>query len=88
MPVFPIQERQANNPPSIYYDIEKREEKKVMGGTGNFGISGDGKSILVLQGTNLGIIKPAPDQKIDKAIAYNGDGNDGKSPGRMEPTIQ
>jgi tricorn protease len=59
--------------PSIYfYDIEKREEKKVMGGTGNFAVSGDGKSILVLQGTNLGIIKPAPDQKIEKTLRTTG----------------
>jgi tricorn protease len=59
--------------PSIYlYDIEKREEKKVMAGTGNFAVSGDGKSVLVLQGTNLGIIKPAPDQKIDKTLRTTG----------------
>ncbi|HEY6504740.1 MAG TPA: PDZ domain-containing protein, partial [Chitinophagaceae bacterium] len=59
--------------PAIYmYDIEKREEKKVLGGTGNFAVSGDGKSILVLQGGNLGIIKPAPDQRIEKPLRTSG----------------
>lgn len=65
---FPNTGTTGEQPSIYYYDIEKREEKKVMGGTGSFGVSGDGKSILVLQGTNLGIIKPAPDQKIDKAL--------------------
>ena len=65
---FPNTGTTGEQPSIYYYDIEKREEKKVMGGTGNFGVSGDGKSILVLQGTNLGIIKPAPDQKIDKTL--------------------
>ncbi len=55
--------------PSIYiYDTDKREEKKVLGGSANFSISPDGKSILVMQGNNLGIIKPSADQKIEKPL--------------------
>jgi tricorn protease len=43
-----------------------------LGGTGNFAVSGDGKSILVLQASNLGIIKPAPEQKIEKPLRIAG----------------
>ncbi|MEI9810067.1 MAG: PDZ domain-containing protein [Bacteroidota bacterium] len=59
----------AGEQPAVYiYDIEKREEKKVIGGTGNFGITPDGKSVLVLQGNTLGIIKPSSDQRIEKPL--------------------
>ncbi len=55
--------------PAVYmYDSEKREEKKIISGVGNFVISNDNKSILVMQGGNLGIIKPAPDQRIEKML--------------------
>jgi tricorn protease len=54
---------------AIYvYDIEKREEKRVLAGTGTFALSRDGKSVLVFQSSNLGIIKPAPDQRIEKPL--------------------
>jgi len=59
----------AGETPGVYmYDIEKREEKKVMANVNAYEISRDGKSLLVRQGNSLGIVKPAPDQKIDKAL--------------------
>ncbi|MGO8056144.1 hypothetical protein, partial [Rhizobium leguminosarum] len=55
--------------PAVYMsESEKREEKKVISGVGNFVISNDNKSILVVQGGNLGIIKPSPDQRIEKLL--------------------
>ncbi len=58
-----------NEQPAVYlYDIEKREEKRVISNTGNYAVSADGKSLLVLQRGSLGIIRPAPEQKIDKPL--------------------
>jgi tricorn protease len=59
----------AGEQPAIYmYDIEKREEKRVMANVNGFRVSHDGKSILIAQGNNFGIIKPNPDQKIEKPL--------------------
>lgn len=56
-------------PPALFmYDIEKREEKRVFAGTGAFMVSQDGKSVLVMQNANLGIIRPAPEQRIEKPL--------------------
>ena len=58
-----------NEQAAIYiYEFEKREEKKVISGANEFAVSHDGKSILVLQGNNLGIIKPSPEQRIEKTL--------------------
>lgn len=65
---FPNTGTSGEQPGIYFYDIEKREEKKVLSGTGNFSVSKDGKSLLVFQTGNVGIIKPAPDQKIEKPI--------------------
>ncbi len=55
--------------PAVYiYDIEKREEKKLMSGVNDFVTTPDGKSVLVSQGNNLGIVKPMPEQKIEKPL--------------------
>ena len=59
---------QGEQPALYMYEIEKREEKKVFAGANDFGVSHDGKSILVLQGNNLGIIKPNPEQRIEKPL--------------------
>jgi len=58
----------GEQPAVYYYDIEKREEKKIFSGSDFFVVSGDGKSLLVQQGNNLGIVKPAPDQRIEKPL--------------------
>jgi tricorn protease len=58
----------GEQPGLFMYDIEKREEKRVMTNVNGYAVSKDGKSILVMQGNSLGIIKPAPDQKIEKPL--------------------
>ena len=50
------------------FDADKKEEKRIMGGVNDFAVSGDSKSILVRQGPNLGIIRPAPDQRMEKPL--------------------
>ena len=55
--------------PALYmYDIEKREEKRVIGNVNGYVVSRDGKSVLVMQDNSMGIIKPEPDQKIEKPL--------------------
>lgn len=54
---------------SLYvFDADKREEKRVLANVSAFVLSADGKSILVRQGPMMGIIKPAPEQRIEKPL--------------------
>ncbi len=52
----------------IYYDLEKREEKTIISDINRVKATADGKSLLVSSMGKYGIIKPAPNQKIEKAI--------------------
>ncbi len=48
---------------------DEKEEKNVVGGTGGFGISGDGKKLLVmLGGSQMSVIDAKVDQKTDKRV--------------------
>jgi tricorn protease len=54
---------------AIYmYDFDRREEKTVLGNAQGFLVSHDGKSMLVRDQRGFGIVKPGPDQKIDKVL--------------------
>ncbi|MCD4749789.1 MAG: PDZ domain-containing protein [Thermoanaerobaculales bacterium] len=50
------------------WDFEEREAKTVLEGVGDFEVSADGKKILVSAGESLGIIDPAPDQKLENPL--------------------
>ena len=64
---------QANGKPTLmYYDLEKREEKKIIDDVQSVKLSADGKDILVKSSGKYGIIKPEADQKIDKPIPTDG----------------
>jgi tricorn protease len=54
--------------PLSYYDLEKREEKTIIGSVDAFKVSADGSSILVRDKSNYGIIKVAENQKVDKPL--------------------
>lgn len=59
----------APGPPSIYvYDLDKREEKTLLANSGGFVISKDGKSILAREPRGFGIVRPMPEQRIDKVL--------------------
>jgi tricorn protease len=66
---FPNSGTQGEQAALYMYDLEKREEKRVMANVNGVAVTDDGKSILVLSGQNMGIIKPMPDQRIEKPIA-------------------
>jgi tricorn protease len=56
-------------PASIYvYDLEKREEKTLLANAFGFALTKDGKSIMVREARGFGIVRPAPDQRIEKVL--------------------
>ena len=66
---FPNSGTSGEQPALYLYDFEKREEKRIIGNVNGWATTADGKSILVSQGgSSLGIIKPNPDQKIEKML--------------------
>jgi tricorn protease len=56
----------------IMYDLEKREEKTIISDVSRVKATADGKSLLVSSQGKYGIIKPAPNQKIEKPIPSTG----------------
>lgn len=73
-----IYQRYANTgesdgkPTLVLYNLEKREEKKVMDDVQEAKLSADGKMILVRSGGKFGVIKPEPDQKIEDPVPTDG----------------
>ncbi len=55
-----------------FFDLKEREEKEVMDNVNSVSATSDGKSMLVRSGSNYGIIKPAPGQKVEKPIPTDG----------------
>lgn len=51
---------------------DKKEEKTVMDGVGNYALTTDGKKLLVQHDGAYSIVDAAPDQKGDKSLALNG----------------
>ncbi len=51
---------------------EKKEEKTVIDGAGAFGISADGKKLLVIKDNIYAIVDSGPDQKLDKPLPLDG----------------
>jgi len=59
----------AQGPPSLYlFDIDKREEKLLLDKATAYSPTTDGKNILARTAAGFGIIKPNPDQKLDKLL--------------------
>ncbi len=56
----------------IYYDLEKREEKTIISDVDDVKATADGKFLLVASKDKYGIVKPEPDQKIEKPIPSSG----------------
>lgn len=54
------------------YDLEKREEKPIINNINSVTPTADGKALLVGSRGRYGIIKPAPNQKIEDAIPTDG----------------
>ena len=59
---------QGGQPSLNFYDIDARQEKTLLAGANAYSVSPDGKNILARVGPNFGIIKPMPEQKLDKIL--------------------
>lgn len=51
-----------------YYDIKEREEKQIIAPVDGYTASTGGEQLLVVQGSKWAVIKPAENQKADKAL--------------------
>jgi len=51
---------------------EGQQAKTVLDGLGDFRLSADGKKLVVRRETNLAVVDPVPDQKVDKQIKLEG----------------
>ncbi len=58
--------------PIVYFDLEEREEKTVLGDADGFALSADGKKLLVNKKDDFAIIDIKPDQKMEKKIDVSG----------------
>jgi tricorn protease len=56
----------------VYYDLEEREEKTILGDADGYDLSADGKKLIVIKGETLAIIDVAPDQKMEKPLNVSG----------------
>ena len=68
----PIAGDDDGKPALVFYDLEERKEKKIIDDIQSAKPTADGKSILVRSSGKYGIIKPAPDQKIEDPIPTDG----------------
>ncbi|MBD3857096.1 MAG: PDZ domain-containing protein, partial [Acidobacteria bacterium] len=55
--------------PIVFWDLDDREEKTILDNADGFGVSADGKKMIVLSGDTVAIVSVAPDQKMDKMLA-------------------
>jgi len=55
--------------PIVFWDLEDREEKTILDDADGFGVSSDGKKLIVLANGKVAIVDVAPEQKMDKPLA-------------------
>lgn len=52
----------------MYFDFDAREEKQIADGINGYELSADGKKVLLIKRDQLAVVKPEPDQKMDKPV--------------------
>jgi tricorn protease len=68
----PITGDQEGKASLMLYDLEKREEKKIIDNLEFAVPTADGKAILVRSSGKYAIVKPEPDQKIEDTVPTDG----------------
>ena len=53
----------------VFWDIEDREEKTIVDNADGYGISANGKKLIVFANEKVAIVEIAPKQKMDKPLA-------------------
>jgi len=57
--------------PIVYWDLEEREEKTILGDADGYVIAADGESMLVFSDGSAAIVAVESDQKMDKPLALS-----------------
>jgi len=55
--------------PIVFWDLEDREEKTILDNADGYGVSADGKKMIVISNGSVAIVDVAPKQKMDKPLA-------------------
>jgi tricorn protease len=55
--------------PIVFWDLEDREEKTIVEDADGYGVSANGKKMLVAANSKVAIVDVAPKQKMDKPLA-------------------
>jgi len=66
---LPLTGSDSEKSPIVFWDLEDREEKIILDNADGYGLSADGKKMIVLAGDKVAIVKVAPKQKMDKMLA-------------------
>ena len=59
----------TENSPIVFWDLEEREEKTIVGTADGYALSADGKKMLVIKEGSFAIVGVGPKQKMDKPLA-------------------
>ncbi|NIR44466.1 MAG: hypothetical protein GWN99_09235, partial [Gemmatimonadetes bacterium] len=68
---FPRTGSSDENAAIVYWDLEEREEKTVLGAASGYEVSADGKKLLVTHRGAWSIVDVAPGQKMEDRLATN-----------------
>ena len=69
---FPIAGASGGAPELFFYDLKERKEKSIMAKVNAVVKTASGESLLVRSGSQFGIIKPVPGQKLKEPIPTDG----------------
>ena len=54
--------------PVMYFDLKEREEKTIIGSANSYRLSASGENLMISDKGSFGIIKIAPEQKLEKPL--------------------
>ncbi|MDX2444081.1 MAG: PDZ domain-containing protein [Bacteroidales bacterium] len=54
--------------PVMFFDLKEREEKTIIGSANSYKLSASGKNLIISEKGSYGIVKVAPDQKLEKPL--------------------
>ncbi len=69
---YPLVGSDSKDRPLAYYDLEKREEKRVLGDLDGLELSADGKKLLVVNKGSWFITGTGENQKLEKRVSTDG----------------
>jgi len=68
---YPRSGSAEDDSPLLYFDMEEREEKTIIGEIDGYVLAANGKKLLVMNNGGLAVVDVAPGQKMDKRAPTN-----------------